>query len=154
ERDPRDTEACAGYGLLLTEFAHPHRALEIFEALAKEQPDEEDHQVGLAGALVKLGRHREPLAKLAPVLAASPDYVRAQLWAVEACFGLHQYQEAAKSLLAAYDTDDTWALVHYWAARVAAVSGDRDRRERELSEAIRLQSTCYEARLQLAYLWW
>jgi tetratricopeptide (TPR) repeat protein len=154
ERDAGDVEARAGYGLLLLELDQPQLALEIFRALAGEQPDEEDHRVGLAGALVKLGRHREALAELEAILAASPDYVRAQLWAVEACFGLHHYRRAAQHLAAAYKTDDTWPLVHYWAARMATLAGKLELREKEASEALRLQRTLYEAEIQLAYIWW
>src|SRR5262249_9797864 len=102
----------------------------------------------------KMGQHRKALAELQLVIDAAPDYVRAQLGAAEGAFGLHDYKTAAHRVLAAYDIDDTWALVHYWAARIAQVSGARARRKRELSEALRLQPTCYEALVHFALVRW
>jgi tetratricopeptide (TPR) repeat protein len=152
--NPTDQETRAGYALAICDLGQADKAFPIVSALREENPSDEDLIVAYAGTLVRMGRHREALPLIENVLDESPDYVRCALWGAEACFALHRFDDAGRYVIAALKTDPTWALGHYWSARVAEVSGDAELRERGLQTALDLQPTLVEAIVSFACLKW
>jgi len=140
------------YGAFLFNEGKREAALQEFERLAREAPDDRDARSRLVSAYLALKRRADAERLLESALRKNPRDVDALLLKSEIQLRDGKLGEAQNNLLEVLRFKPDSSAAHYLLARVYGLRGSRRLQLQELTRALQAGPEQFEARLELARL--
>jgi putative PEP-CTERM system TPR-repeat lipoprotein len=140
------------YAIFLLETGRRDAAIQEFERLAKEDPNDRTARTRLVKMYLVAGRSREAEKLLAAAIAKNPQDADARLQRSELALEAARYQDAQNDLNQVLRYYPEAAEPHVILARLYAARGQALSQRQELNEAVRLNPDLLPVRLDLARL--
>jgi tetratricopeptide (TPR) repeat protein len=140
------------HALRLFESGRKDAAIVEFTRLFKETPDDREARTHLINAYLSMDRYREAEDLLASAISSNPKDVAALVQRARIYLFRGAPDPAAKDLDLVLEYQPDSAEGHYLLAQVHRYRGNNELRQRELSEALRLNPNHSPARIELSQL--